>query len=200
MSVLVGQTAPNFIAPAVMPDGKIVENFNLKEYLGGSKGVLFFYPLDFTFVCPSEILAFHHRSHVFEQLGTKLIAISIDSQFTHTAWRNTPIERGGIGPVNFPMVADLTKSISRDYDVLINGAVALRGTFLIDEEGVVRHQLINDLPLGRNVEEALRMVQSLKFHQENGDVCPAGWRQGEEGMQPSPEGVATYLKKHAETL
>mgnify|MGYP001319864398 CR=1 FL=1 len=200
MSVLVGQTAPNFTAPAVMPDGKIVENFNLKEYLGSAKGVLFFYPLDFTFVCPSEILAFHHRSHAFEQLGAKLIAISIDSQFTHTAWRNTPIERGGIGPVNFPMVADLTKSISRDYDVLVNGAVALRGTFLIDEEGIVRHQLVNDLPLGRNVEETLRMVQSLNFHQENGEVCPAGWRQGEEGMQPSPEGVATYLKKHANTL
>lgn len=200
MSVLVGQEAPNFKATAVMPDNAIIENFDLKTYLNGEKGFLFFYPLDFTFVCPSEILAFHNRHEDFKKRGAKLVGISVDSQFTHLAWRNTPVEKGGIGQISFPLVADLTKSIARDYDVLINESVSLRGSFLIDEDFVVRHQVVNDLPLGRNVDEALRMVDALNFHQENGEVCPANWRTGEEGMTPTAAGVSSYLSKNASRL
>ncbi|MAP24627.1 MAG: hypothetical protein CMM87_03740 [Rickettsiales bacterium] len=200
MSVLVGQEAPNFTATAVMPDNAIIENFDFKSYLNGEKGVLFFYPLDFTFVCPSEILAFHNRSEDFKKRGAKLVGISVDSQFTHLAWRNTPVEKGGIGQISFPLVADLTKSIARDYDVLINESVSLRGTFLIDEDFTVRHQIVNDLPLGRNVDEAVRMVDALNFHQEHGEVCPANWRTGEEGMTATAEGVSSYLAKNASRL
>lgn len=200
MSVLVGKEAPNFRATAVMGDNTIREDFELKAYLAGEKGLLFFYPLDFTFVCPSEIIAFDHRYKEFQQRNTKVIGVSVDSQFTHVAWKQTPIEKGGIGKVAFPLVADLTKSIARDYDVLVGDAVALRGTFLIDEKGIVRHQVINDLPLGRNIDEAIRMVDALIFHQKNGEVCPAGWAQGKQGMKASPEGVAGYLSKHAAGL
>ncbi|MCW8836770.1 MAG: peroxiredoxin [Rhodospirillales bacterium] len=198
--VLVTQPAPDFTAPTVMPDNSINEEFNLKEYLDGSYGLVFFYPLDFTFVCPSEILAFDHRMKRFEELNTKVVAVSVDSHFTHLAWKNTPVNKGGLGNVKFPMVADLTKSISWDYGVLINDAVALRGTFLIDKEGVVRHQVVNDLPLGRNVDEAIRMIEALQFHEENGEVCPAGWNKGDAGMNASPDGVAEYLSKHSEDL
>jgi peroxiredoxin 2/4 len=201
MSVLVGKSAPDFTAQAVMPNNEINANFNLKDYLQGKVGVLFFYPLDFTFVCPSEIIAFNNRLKEFKTRGAEVIAISVDSQFTHLAWKNTEVNKGGIGQVQFPMVADLTKQIARDYDVLIEGAgVALRGTFLIDKEGVVRHQLVNDLPLGRNIEEAIRMVDALNFFEENGEVCPAGWNKGKEGMEASPEGVAKYLSGNAEGL
>ena len=200
MSVLVGKEAPNFMSTTVMPDNSINESFDLKHYLNGKKGLLFFYPLDFTFVCPSEILSFHNRSDEFEKKGTKIIGVSVDSQFTHLAWRNTPIEKGGIGQISFPLVSDLTKNISRSYDVLINDAVSLRGSFLIDEDFQVRHQVINDLPLGRNVEEALRMVDALSFHQKNGEVCPANWRTGQEGMTPTAEGVSSYLSKNASSL
>tara|TARA_Y100000588_G_scaffold375336_1_gene451545 strand:- start:172 stop:774 length:603 start_codon:yes stop_codon:yes gene_type:complete len=200
MTVLVGKQAPDFTATAVMADGEINENFNLKNYLNGQKGLLFFYPLDFTFVCPSEILAFNNKVKNFTEKGTKLIGVSVDSQFTHAAWRQTPTEKGGIGTIGFPLVADLTKSIARDYDVLIDEAVSLRGSFLIDEEGVVRHQVVNDLPLGRSVDEALRMVDALIFHEKNGEVCPANWREGAEGMKPTAEGVASYLHKNAEKL
>lgn len=200
MSVLTGKQAPNFTAAAVMQDNSITETFDLKAYLAGKKGLLFFYPLDFTFVCPSEILAFHNKAAEFEAKGTKLVGVSVDSQFTHLAWRNTPVEKGGIGQISFPLVADITKNIARDYDVLINDAVSLRGAFLIDEEFTVRHQVVNDLPLGRSVEEALRMVDALTFHQENGEVCPANWRAGKEGMNPTAEGVADYLAKNAESL
>lgn len=200
MSVLVGKEAPNFRATAVMGDNTIREDFELKAYLAGEKGLLFFYPLDFTFVCPSEIIAFDHRYKEFQQRNTKVIGVSVDSQFTHVAWKQTPIEKGGIGKVAFPLVADLTKSIARDYDVLVGDAVALRGTFLIDEKGIVRHQVINDLPLGRNIDEAIRMLDALTFHQKNGEVCPAGWAQGKQGMKASPEGVAGYLSKHAAGL
>jgi len=200
MSVLVGKAAPDFTAAAVMPDGQINEAFTLSDYLKGSYGLVFFYPLDFTFVCPSEILAYSHRAARFAELNTKVVAVSVDSQFTHAAWRETPVEKGGLGPVTFPMVADLTKQIARDYDVLINDAVALRGTFLIDRDGVVRHQLVNDLPLGRNADEAVRMVEALQFHEEHGEVCPAGWNKGDAGMTPTAEGVADYLAAHAETL
>lgn len=200
MSVLVGKPAPDFTANAVMPDNSIEEKFNLKDYLKGKKGILFFYPLDFTFVCPSEIIAFHNRVKEFKDRNCEVIAVSVDSHFTHIAWKNTPVDKGGIGQVQFPMVADLTKQIARDYDVLTGDAVAFRGTFLIDEDFNVRHQLINDLPLGRNVDEALRMVDALIFHQEHGEVCPAGWNKGEEGMKPDAAGVADYLKKKASNL
>lgn len=200
MSVLVGKTAPDFTAPAVMANNQIVENFNLREHTKGKYAVLFFWPLDFTFVCPSEIIAFSNRAADFKARNTEVIGISVDSQFTHFAWRNTPVEKGGVGAIKFPMIADLTKSIARDYDVLINDAVALRGTFLIGPDGIVRHQTVNDLPLGRNVDETLRMVDALQFFDENGEVCPAGWHKGEAGMKATADGVASYLAKHAQEL
>ncbi len=200
MGVLVGKKAPDFTAAAVMPDGSINEEFNLKEYLGGKIGVLFFWPLDFTFVCPSEIIAFDNRVEEFKQRGAELIGVSVDSHFTHAAWRNTPVNKGGIGEVKFPMVADITKAIARDYDVLLNDSVAYRGTFMIDGNGIVRHQIVNDLPLGRNVEEAIRMIDALQFTEEHGEVCPAGWQKGETGMKPTAEGVASYLAENAANL
>jgi peroxiredoxin (alkyl hydroperoxide reductase subunit C) len=200
MSVLVGKQAPDFTAAAIMPNDSINENFNLKKHLKGKTGLLFFYPLDFTFVCPSEILAFDNRMDQFKERGVEVIAISVDSHFTHLAWKNTSVKDGGIGKVKFPMVADLTKSIARDYDVLMDEAVSLRGTFLIDKEGVVRHQLINDLPLGRNVDEALRMVDALHHHEQHGEVCPAGWNKGNKAMDATSEGVASYLSEFSEKL
>lgn len=201
MAVLVGKDAPDFNASAIMADNEIKDDFNLKSHLQGKTGVLFFYPLDFTFVCPSEIIAFNNRLNEFKTRNTEVVAVSVDSHFTHLAWKNTPINEGGIGQVQFPMVADLTKSIARDYDVLIEDAgVALRGTFLIDKDFKVRHQLINDLPLGRNIDEALRMVDTLHFHEEHGEVCPAGWQRGNDGMQPSAEGVSQYLTANSSNL
>lgn len=200
MSVLVGKKAPDFTAAAVMANNEIVDKFNLHSYLNGRIGVLFFYPLDFTFVCPSEIIAFDNRLEEFKNRNVEVIGVSVDSHFSHIAWKNTAINNGGIGQVKYPLVADLTKNIARDYDVLINDAVALRGTFLIDQDGTVRHQLINDLPLGRSIDEALRMVDALKFHQENGEVCPAGWNKGRKGMKPSSKGVAEYLASHSGDL
>ncbi|KIE05925.1 putative peroxiredoxin [Candidatus Jidaibacter acanthamoeba] len=196
MAVLVRKEAPNFTAQAVFPDNSIKE-LNLKEYLKGKYGVIFFYPLDFTFVCPSEILAFSSKSEEFEKRDAKVIGISIDSQFTHLAYRNTPTDKGGIGQVTFPLVSDLTHKIAADYDVLSDAGVALRGTFLIDKQGIVRHQIINDLPLGRNIEEAIRMVDALQYSEKHGEVCPANWKQGKEAMKPTQEGVAAYLKSNA---
>lgn len=201
MTVLVGKPAPDFTAAAVTADNDIVEDFNLKSYLDGSYGIVFFYPLDFTFVCPSEILAYSNRVPEFDKRGTKVVAVSIDSQFSHYAWRNTDPKDGGLGPVRFPLVADINKTIARDYGVLLEGqGVALRGTFLIDKEGLVRHQIVNDLPLGRNADEAVRMVDALQYHEEHGEVCPAGWQQGQEGMTPTKEGVSSYLGNNAERL
>jgi peroxiredoxin (alkyl hydroperoxide reductase subunit C) len=212
MSVLVGKQAPDFTAKAVLADGSFDENFNLYNYLGikrdasgkvtkkGKIGVLFFWPLNFTFVCPSEIIAFNNRLKEFKLRKTEVIGISVDSHFTHLAWKQTPVEKGGIGDIQFPMVSDLTKSIARNYDVLFNDSIAFRGTFMIDGEGVIRHQVVNDLPLGRNVDEALRMVDALQFFEENGEVCPAGWQRGDEGMQANAAGVAKYLKSHAKKL
>lgn len=197
MSVLVGKEAPDFTAKAVMPDNSINDKFNLKEHIKGKVGVVFFWPLDFTFVCPSEIIAFNNRVNEFKSRGAEVIGVSVDSHFTHLAWKNTPVEQGGIGNVQFPMVADLTKSIARAYDVLLADEVAFRGTFMIDKKGVVRHQVINDLPLGRNVDEAIRMLDALNFVEEHGEVCPANWQRGGEGMKPTAEGVASYLTKHA---
>jgi peroxiredoxin 2/4 len=198
--VLVGQAAPDFTAPAVMPNNEIDSGFHLKSYLAGSYGILFFYPLDFTFVCPSEILAHDHRVPDFAAKNTKVIGVSVDSQFTHLAWKNTPVEKGGLGQVRFPLVADLTKDIARSYGVLLPGGVALRGTFVIDRNGVVQAQHVNNLPLGRNVDEALRLVDALQFHEEHGEVCPAGWSKGKAGMKADPAGVAAYLAEHAAAL
>ena len=172
----------------------------MKKEGKGKNIILFFWPLDFTFVCPSEIIAFNNRLKEFKTRNTLVVGVSVDSQFTHFAWKNTAVENGGIGDIQFPMVDDITKQIARDYDVLINNAIALRGTFLIDKNGIVRHQLINDLPLGRNVDEAIRMVDALQFHEEHGEVCPAGWTRGDEGMKPDAKGVASYLGKKAKKL
>ncbi len=191
MATLVTKEAPTFTAQAVLPDGNIGE-LSLASYRG-KYVVLFFYPLDFTFVCPSEILAFDKKLAEFKARNTEVIGVSVDSVYTHFAWRETPVEKGGIGPVGFPLVSDLNKQLARDYDVLLNGEVALRGLFLIDSHGVVRHQLINDLPLGRSVPEALRLIDALHFTEEHGDVCPANWQAGEEAMAPTAEGVAKYL-------
>lgn len=200
MSVLVAKPAPDFTATAVLPDNSFKADFNLKEHIKGKYGILFFWPLDFTFVCPSEIIAFDNRLKEFKDRGAEVIGVSVDSQFSHFAWKNTAVDKGGIGNVQFPIVADITKSIARSYDVLLNDSVAFRGTFLIDKEGVVRHQVINDLPLGRNVDEAIRMLDALIFHDTNGDVCPANWKKGEEGMKPTADGVAAYLAKKAAAI
>jgi len=200
MSVLVGRPAPDFTAAAVLGNGDIVDSFTLSEAIKGKTAVLFFYPLDFTFVCPSELLAFDHRMAEFDKRNTVVIGISIDSQFSHNAWRNTPVNDGGIGPVKYTLVADVKHEICQAYDVEHAAGVALRGSFLIDENGVVRHQVVNDLPLGRNVDEMLRMVDALQFHEEHGEVCPAGWNQGDKAMTASPEGVASYLSENADKL
>ena len=198
--MLVTNPAPDFTATAVLADGSIVEGFKLSENFGEKGTVVFFYPLDFTFVCPSEIIAFSHRYEEFQNRGVNVVGVSVDSQFSHFAWRETPVEKGGIGRINFPLVADLTKNIARDYDVLLNDAVALRGSFLIDNNGIVRHAVVNDLPLGRNVDEMLRMIDAQQFTDEFGEVCPAGWQKGDEAMKPDAEGVAEYLAKHEKEL
>ena len=196
MSTLVTKEAPDFTAVTVMGDNKFDEEFKLSS-LRGKYTVLFFYPLDFTFVCPSEIIAFDKAYDKFREKNCEVVGVSVDSQFSHFAWKNTPVDQGGIGQVKFPLVADLSKNISRDYGVLLNDSVALRGLFLIDKEGIVRHAVINDLSLGRNVDEALRMLDALQFTEQHGEVCPANWKEGDEAMKPTAEGVADYLSKHA---
>ncbi len=195
MSNLVTKEAPDFAAQAVMENNSFAE-LKLSSYRG-KYVILFFYPLDFTFVCPSEIIAFDKALDKFRSKNAEVIGVSVDSQFTHFAWKNTPVEQGGIGPIKYPLVADLNKNISRDYGVLSDESVALRGLFLIDKEGIIRHSVINDLGLGRNVDEALRMLDALQFTEEHGEVCPANWNKGEEGMKATAEGVAEYLAKHA---
>jgi peroxiredoxin (alkyl hydroperoxide reductase subunit C) len=200
MSVLVGKKAPDFTAAAVLPDGSINSSFSLSDYKGRYI-VLFFYPLDFTFVCPTELIAFSRRIEEFESRSVQVIGCSIDSQFTHVAWRNTPIEEGGIGSVTYPLVADVKHEVCKAYDVEFEQAgVAFRGSFLIDENGIVRHQVVNDLPLGRNVDEMLRMIDALQFTEKYGEVCPAGWNKGEKGMTPTREGVSSYLASEAHKL
>jgi peroxiredoxin (alkyl hydroperoxide reductase subunit C) len=194
--MLVTKKAPDFTATTVLGNNEIVDNFNLYENFGANGTVLFFYPLDFTFVCPSEIIAFDHRLDDFTSRSINVIGVSVDSQFSHFAWKNTAVSDGGIGQVRFPLVADLTKDIAKSYDILFNDAVALRGSFLIDKDGTVRHAVINDLPLGRNIDEMIRMVDTMLFTNEHGEVCPAGWHKGDEGMKASTEGVAEYLAKH----
>jgi peroxiredoxin (alkyl hydroperoxide reductase subunit C) len=195
MSVLVTKEAPDFCAQAVMPDNSFGE-IKLSSYRG-KYVVLFFYPLDFTFVCPSEIIAFDKANPRFKEKNAVVIGVSVDSHFTHLAWRQTPRNKGGIGEISYPLVADLDKKIARAYDVLLNDAVALRGLFLIDTHGVVRHQIVNDLPIGRSVDEALRTLDALQFTEEHGEVCPANWKTGDEAMKPTAEGVAKYLSKNA---
>jgi peroxiredoxin (alkyl hydroperoxide reductase subunit C) len=199
MSVLVSKEAPDFTAPAVMPNGIIEEKFTLSS-LRGKYVVLFFWPLDFTFVCPTEIIAHDRRIPQFEQRRVEVVGISIDSQFTHFTWRNTPVKEGGIGPVRFPIVADIRHEITRAYGIEHPDGVALRASFLIDRQGIVQHQVINNLPLGRNVDEMIRMIDALQYSEEHGEVCPAGWMKGEAGMQPTAEGVADYLSTKAENL
>jgi len=201
MSVLVGKQAPDFTVPAVLGNGEIVDSFSFSEATKGKYAVIVFYPLDFTFVCPSELIALDHRMDDFKSRGVEVIAVSIDSHFTHNAWRNTAINDGGIGPVRYTMAADLAHTVVKDYDVEAEApAVAYRGSFLIDKEGLVRHQVVNDLPLGRNIDEMLRMVDALQFHEEHGEVCPAGWNKGDAGMDASPAGVASYLSENSDKL
>ncbi len=193
MSVLVQKEAPNFTAQAVMPSGSF-EEISLTDYRG-KHVLLFFYPLDFTFVCPTEIIAFSEAIDSFEKLGVQVLGCSVDSHFTHLAWRNTPRSDGGLGDIKYPLIADLNKEIAKAYDVLIDMGVAMRGLFLIDKEGIVRHQVVNDLPLGRSVEEALRMVKALQFFEENGEVCPADWHEGGDTIKADPESSKEYFSK-----
>lgn len=201
MSVLVGKKAPDFKAAAVLGNGSIVDDYSFSEKTQGKYVAVIFYPLDFTFVCPTELIALDHRLDELTSRGVEVLAVSVDSQFTHAAWRNTPIEKGGIGPVRYTMIADVSHAISKAYDVEVEGAaVAYRGTFLIDKSGTVRHQVVNDLPLGRNMDELIRMVDALQFFEEHGEVCPAGWNKGSKGMSANAEGVASYLAEHSAKL
>ena len=198
--MVVTNKAVDFTASAVLGINEIVEDFNLYKNIGEKGAVVFFYPKDFTFVCPSEIIAFDHRYQDFKSKGIEVIGVSCDSEFTHLAWKNTPVNAGGIGKVQFPLVSDITKDIARSFDVLFGNAVALRGSFLLDKDGTVRHAVINDLPLGRNIDEMLRMVDTMLFTNEHGEVCPAGWHKGDAGMKADPKGVAEYLDKNANKL
>ncbi len=198
--MIVTNKAVDFTATAVLGNNEIVEDFSLYKNIGEKGAVVFFYPKDFTFVCPSEIIAFDHRYQDFKSKGIEVIGISCDSEFTHLAWKNTPVNAGGIGKVQFPLVSDITKDIARSFDVLFGNAVALRGSFLLDKDGTVRHAVINDLPLGRNIDEMLRMVDTMLFTNEHGEVCPAGWHKGDAGMKADPKGVAEYLDKNASKL
>lgn len=199
MSVLVTKQAPLFTAPAVLGSGEIVESFSLGEQKG-KYVVLFFWPLDFTFVCPSEIIAHNNRMDKFKELGVEVIGVSIDSQFTHYAWRNTPVEKGGIGEVEFTMVSDVKHEIAKAYGIEHDSGVALRATFLIDRDGIVQHQVVNNLPLGREVDEVIRVIEALQFTEAHGEVCPAGWRKGQKGMRADATGVASYLAENAKNL
>lgn len=211
MGVLVGKKAPLFNAEAVVNGGEFVENFSLEQYIGKKAVVFFFYPLDFTFVCPTEILAFQKKLGEFEKRNVAVVGCSVDSKFSHWAWLNTEVKDGGIKGVKFPLVSDISKTISENYDVLAGEysydeendvsvfegePVAYRGLFLIDKQGVVRHQVVNDKPLGRSVDEALRMVDALQYFEEHGEVCPADWKPGEDALEPSARGIANYLSNH----
>jgi peroxiredoxin (alkyl hydroperoxide reductase subunit C) len=200
MAVLVGKAAPSFTTAAVMGCNTINDNFTLADHIKGKYAVVFFYPLDFTFVCPSELIAFDHRLEEFKKRGVEVIGVSIDSHFTHLAWKNTPVNQGGIGKVGYPLIADMKHDYCKAYDVEADAGVAYRGSFLIDKAGIVRHQVVNDLPLGRNIDEMLRMIDALQFTEEHGEVCPAGWNKGKPGMNASPDGVAKYLAENADKL
>lgn len=198
--MIVTNKAIDFTATAVLGNNQIVEDFNLYKNIGEKGAVVFFYPKDFTFVCPSEIIAFDKRYDEFKARGIEVIGVSCDNEFTHLAWKNTPLNQGGIGQVKFPLVADMTKDIAKNFDVLFGNAVALRGSFLLDKDGTVRHAVINDLPLGRNIDEMIRMVDTMLFTNEHGEVCPAGWNKGDKGMKADPKGVADYLSENSGKL
>lgn len=201
MSVLVGRKAPDFTVPAVSGTGEIIEKYNLHTAIKGKYGLVFFYPLDFTFVCPSELIALDHRMDDFTSRGVEVVGVSIDSQFTHNAYRNTPVKEGGIGPVKFTLAADITHGICQAYGVEHPVAgVAFRGAFVIDKNGMVRSQIVNDLPIGRNVDELIRIIDAVQFFEEHGEVCPAGWQKGKPGMKASTKGVAEYLSHHGSDL
>lgn len=201
MAVLVGREAPDFTVPAVLANGDIVNDFNFYSQKQDKYGLIFFYPLDFTFVCPSELIALDHAMGEFKKRKVEVVSVSIDSQFTHHAWRHTPVAKGGIGEVHYTMAADINHTICRSYGVEHPVAgVALRGAFIIDKNNVVRAQIVNDLPLGRNIQEILRSIDALQFHEKYGDVCPANWKEGDKGMKASPDGVAEYLSHHGENL
>lgn len=203
MSILVNKPAPDFQSSAVTPEGIIIDDFQLSSIWKAEKPrytLLFFWPMDFTFVCPSEIIAHNNRMDKFRELGVEVVGVSIDSAYTHFAWRNTPVNQGGIGPVDFTMVADVRHSITQAYGVEHADGVALRASFLIDRQGIVQHQVVNNLPLGREVDEMIRVIEALQFTEENGEVCPAGWRKGQKGMKADAKGVAEYLTENAESL
>ncbi len=201
MTVLVGRQAPDFKVPAVLGDGSIVDDYNFYEAIAGKYALVFFYPLDFTFVCPSELIALDHAMDAFKQRNIEVVGVSIDSHFTHNAWRNTAVDKGGIGPVAYTLAADISHFIARSYGVEHPVAgVALRASFIIDKDRVVRSQIVNDLPLGRNIPEILRTFDALQFHEKHGEVCPANWKEGQKGMEASPSGVAQYLADNAEAL
>ena len=207
MSILVGKKAPDFTVPAVLADGQIVDSFSLAETIKCKYAIVFFYPLDFTFVCPSEIIAMSHRMEKFREMGVEVIGVSIDSHFPHNAWRNTPVEQGGIGAVEYTLAADMDHAIAKAYGIESEGGdsyypagVAMRASFVIDQKGIVRSQVVNDEPIGRNMDELVRVVDALQFFEENGQVCPAGWNKGDKGMDTSPEGVASYLAESAKSL
>jgi len=201
MSILVGRKAPDFTASAVLATGEITNTFHLTEAIKGKYAYVFFYPLDFTFVCPSELIALDNRIEEFNQRDTVVMGVSIDSQFTHNAWRNTPVDQGGIGAVRYPLVADLNHHICQMYGIEHPTAhIALRAAFLIDKQGIVRSQIVNDLPLGRNIDEMIRVVDALQFHEKHGDVCPAGWNKGDMGIKPTEKGIADFLRIKAEEL
>ncbi|GGX45503.1 peroxiredoxin [Saccharospirillum salsuginis] len=207
MSVLLGRKAPDFTAPAVLGDGQIVDSYSLAESIKGKYALVFFYPLDFTFVCPSELIALDKRVDKLKELGVEVIAVSVDSHFTHNAWRNTPVNEGGIGPVKYTMVGDMNHDICKSFGVESEGGdsyypagVAFRASFVIDKQGVVRAQHMNDEPIGRNIDELVRVVEALQFFEENGHVCPAGWQKGDAGMVNTPDGVAEYLGSNSDKL
>ena len=207
MSILVGKSAPDFTTQAVHANGEVVDDFNFHSVTQGKYAVLFFYPLDFTFVCPSEILAMSSRTAKLNELGCEVVGVSIDSHHTHFAWRNTPVNEGGIGSVNYTLAADMTRKISKKYGILSKGGdsyypagVSMRATFVIDQKGIVRHMVVNDEPLGRNMDEVVRIVEALQFFENNGQVCPAGWNTGDDGMVNTPDGVASYLAANADKL
>ena len=207
MTILVGKKAPDFKTQAVLASGEVVGEYQLSEAIKGKYGVVFFYPLDFTFVCPSELISMHNRMEKLQGLGVEVVGVSIDSHWTHNAWRNTPVDQGGVGALKYTLAADMDHSICRAYGVESDGGdsyypagVAMRATFVIDQKGVVRHMVVNDEPLGRNMDEVVRVVEALQFFEQNGQVCPAGWNKGDDGMKNTPSGVASYLATHAEKL
>ncbi|WP_343190422.1 peroxiredoxin C [Buchnera aphidicola (Mollitrichosiphum nigrofasciatum)] len=195
--VLVTHKAPNFTAPAILKNGKIIENYNFLKNISNKITVLFFWPMDFTFVCPSEIITFNKNLNEFKKRNVKIIGVSIDSVFVHNAWRNTPINKGGIGNIHYTMISDIKRNIQQLYGIEHpNNGVALRATFIIDKKKIIRHQSINDLPIGRNIKEIIRIIDAIEFYENSGNVCPANWKKGKAGIKPNQKGIQEYLKEN----